>query len=165
MSKSKSRGHHPVVMLMDELVRLKTRFQSVFEGASSTMGVSHMELMVLTAVVESQTPPTVPQIGRSLGHPRQVVQRAANSLIAAKLLEPAANPDHKRAQLLHATSTGKELYEAAAAISRQAANSVGRMIDLEKCERLAKDLHELRATIEAHLRSRKLKTVREMRRR
>lgn len=153
MSKPKATARHPLVLLIDELVRLKSRLQSVFAGASSAIGLSHMELMLLTAVVESQTPPTVPQIGRSLGHPRQVVQRAANDLLAAKLLETMPNPDHKRAQLLYATAAGKKLYADAAALSKQSANSLGRVVDLAQCERLAGELHEMRGKLEIHLRS------------
>ena len=151
---------HPLVLLIDETSRLKSRLQSIFTGASSGVDLSHMELTVLTAVVESKTPPTVPQIGRSLGHSRQVIQRAANDLIKAKLLTAALNPDHKRAQLLHATTAGQKLYAEALVLGKQAANSLGRALDLAQCERLARELHELRGKIEAELRTRNSKRVR-----
>jgi len=153
MSTPKTTTRHPLVLLIDELTRLRSRLQSVFADASTSTGLSHMELLVLTAVVESQSPPTVPQIGRSLGHQRQVVQRAANDLTKANLLDTMPNPDHKRAQLLCATDEGKRLYGKAAALGKQAANSLGRALDMAQCERLAGDLHELRGKIETHLRT------------
>ena len=152
MSNPKSQ-RHPLILLIDEIVRLKGRLQSVFADASAAMGLSPLESMVLTAVVESQTPPTVSQIGRSLGHPRQVVQRAANSLMAAKLLAAAPNPHHKRAQLLQATVAGRKSYRDAETLGKRAANSLVRDLDLADCERLARDLHELRSKIEAYLRA------------
>jgi len=122
-----------------------------------------METMVLTAVVEAQRPPTVSQIGRSLGHPRQVVQRAANRLIEERLLEAAVNPEHKRAQLLHATDAGKQLYGDAEMLARKSADALARVLGLNECERLARDLHELRGRIEVHLRSQDSKPVRRAR--
>ena len=153
MSRTKSTPRHPLVLLIDEIIRLRGRLQSVFADASAATGLPPMESMVLTAVVESQTPPTVPQIGRSLGHPRQVIQRAANNLITSKLLETAPNPHHKRAQLLHATAAGKKSYRDAEALGKHTANSLMRVLDFARCERLARELHELRGKLEAHLRS------------
>src|SRR5882724_3839651 len=93
-------ARHPLVHLIDEVIRLRGRLQSLFAGVGAASGLAPMESTVLTAVVESHTTPTVSQIGRSLGHPRQVIQRAANNLIAARLLETTPNPGHKRAALL-----------------------------------------------------------------
>lgn len=154
MSKSPTSQRHPLITLIDELVRLRGRLQSVFAGATAVMGLSAMESTVLTAVIESHTPPTVSQIGRSLGHPRQVIQRAANVLIDAKLLEVASNPHHKRAPLLRATAAGNASYKDASTFAKRAASSLAHVLDLSECERLARELHELRSKIEAHLRER-----------
>ena len=153
MSKSKATPRHPLVLLIDEIVRLRGRLQSVFGQAGAATGLAPMESTVLTAVVESYSAPTVSQIGRSLGHPRQVIQRAANSLIAAGLLQTAPNPNHKRAPLLLATPAGKKSYRDAEALGKRTANSLMRVLDLAQCERLARELHELRGKLEAHLRS------------
>lgn len=99
-------SRHPLVGLSDELIRLNGRMKSLFAGARRPKGLGDSEQSVLNAVVEADRPPTVPQIGRSYGQPRQIVQRAANSLIEAGLIEPVPNPDHKRAVLLRATEQG-----------------------------------------------------------
>jgi DNA-binding MarR family transcriptional regulator len=163
MRKAQSTPRHPLVQLIDEVIRLRGRLQSLFASAGAATGLAPMESTVLTAVVESETPPTVPQIGRSLGHPRQVIQRAANNLIAANLLEMAPNPHHKRAQLLLATAAGKKSYRGAEALAKQTANSLMRVLDFAQCQRLARELHELRGRIEAHQRSSRSKIVRRSR--
>ncbi len=151
--KSKTRVRPALVRIIDEVIRLKSRLQSAFAAARHATGLSPMESTVLTAVVEAHTPPTVSQIGRSLGHPRQVIQRAANRLIETRLLRAVANPDHKRAQLLEATAAGRKLFGEAEKSARNAADELSRVLGTKECERLARDLHQLRGKIEAHVRS------------
>lgn len=145
---------NPMIVMVDEIIRLGSRLRAVFAGSTAASGLSSMESMVLAAVTEAKAPPTVPQIGRSLGHPRQVIQRAANELLAAGLIQAAPNPNHKRAPLLLATSDGEKLKGRVDAHAAEAANALLAVVDAAKCERLAQELHELRGKIEAHLRSR-----------
>src|SRR5437899_1679668 len=81
----------PISLLFDEVLRTQGRLRSVFADVNAATGLTSMEATVLTAIVEARFAPTVPQIGRSLGHPRQVIQRAATSLIAAGIIETRAN--------------------------------------------------------------------------
>ncbi|PKB14381.1 DNA-binding MarR family transcriptional regulator [Novosphingobium kunmingense] len=101
-----SDSHSAPIRLLDALVRLQGRLRGAFAEVQHGTGLSQMEHTVLAAVAEARSAPTVPQIGRSLGHPRQVIQRAANALRAKGLILVTDNPDHKRAQLLSATSAG-----------------------------------------------------------
>jgi len=144
---------NPLVRLIDEVVRLQGRFKSIFAGSNGVTGLPAMELTVLTAVVEATSAPTVPQIGRSLGRPRQVIQRATNALIEAGLIEAVPNPHHKRAPLLLPTRRGKVVKRKADACALKAANAFLRRIDAARCSRLAEDLRELRGEIEAYLRA------------
>jgi len=148
-----SRISNPLVRVIDEVVRLQGRFKSIFAGSNGVTGLPSMELTVLTAVVEATSPPTVPQIGRSLGRPRQVIQRATNALIEAGLIEAVPNPHHKRALLLLPTRRGKAVKRKADACALRAANAFLRRIDAARCGRLAEDLRELRGEIEAYLRA------------
>lgn len=141
-----------MLVLMDELIRTTSRLNGVFGDLSRDFEVSRMELAVLTAVVESERPPTVPQIGRSLGHPRQVIQRAGNQLLERGLIRAEPNPDHKRAMLLVATEVGVRLKEA---VDRQAMASVDALmqgLDMQQCEQLALDLRKLRRGVETFVR-------------
>ncbi|MGB3847509.1 MAG: hypothetical protein WA940_16685, partial [Sphingopyxis sp.] len=58
----------------DEVARLRGRMRALYADTRAQSGLPEMELTVLTAVVNAASAPTVAQIGRSLGHPRQVVQ-------------------------------------------------------------------------------------------
>lgn len=139
-------------MLIDELVRLGPRLRSLFSDATSDIGLSTLETAVLTAVAESRSPPTVPQIGRSLGHLRQAVQRAANTLIDADMLVASPNPDHKRAHFLMLTQQGRDAYDTLAARARKVCDEFSEIAKPDHCLRMATELHELRTRIESHVR-------------
>jgi DNA-binding MarR family transcriptional regulator len=149
------RPHDPMAELIDELIRAHGRLRSVFENVNAAVGLSAMESTVLTAVVESAVAPTVPQIGRSLGHARQVIQRAANMLISAGLIETAPNPSHKRAPLLLPTQQGRLLKRQSDARAADVTGALMRHFDAPKCRRLAGELRGLRGEIEGYLRTAK----------
>ena len=110
-------------------------------------------MMVLNAVVEADRSPTVSQIGRSLGQPRQIVQRAANSLLASKLLVTLPNLDHKRALLLAATDRGTALKRDADSHAELIANALATSLDLEAVRKTTQSLRALRKELEAQLRA------------
>jgi DNA-binding MarR family transcriptional regulator len=147
------RQSNPLSVLFDEVLRTQGRLRSVFAGVSAATGLTSMEATVLTAIVEARFAPTVPQIGRSLGHPRQVIQRAATSLIAAGLIETRNNPDHKRAPLLVATAGGVALKDDADQRARKAADALLKHIDVTECLRMADDLRKLRGVLEEYAKS------------
>lgn len=144
----------PLVELLDEVIRLRTRLQSLFAEASAATNLPAMQSLVLTSVIESKHPPTVPRIGRSLGYPRQTVQRATNALLEAGLIETAPNPDHKRARLLGVTPDGQRAYDTSRSRAAKAEREVLAVLDAGECERVARDLKEIRSKIEGHLRIR-----------
>ncbi|MBV1687535.1 MarR family transcriptional regulator [Novosphingobium sp. G106] len=146
-------SRHPLVGLSDELIRLGGRMKATFAGARREEGLGDSEMSVLNAVVEADRPPTVPQIGRSFGQPRQLVQRAANSLMAAGLIEAEANPDHKRAVLLRPTERGtalkREIDERADAIAAE----IGAGVDVDLIREATAALNTIRKQLEARLRA------------
>ena len=101
--------HTELDRLIDAVSKLRGRLHGLFAQVRAASDLTEMESTVLMAVEEAPHPPTVPQIGRSLGHPRQVIQRAANQLVERGLIAMRDNPDHKRASLLVATDAGKAL--------------------------------------------------------
>lgn len=147
-------SRHPLVGLVDELARLGGRLKSTFAEARKTAGLNDSEMMVLTAVVEADRLPTVPQIGRSMGHPRQLVQRAANTLIAAGLVETAPNPDHKRAVLLRATKSGLALKRQVDAKADAVAAELSSKVDLDAATAATQALRTVRRQLEQRLRGR-----------
>lgn len=138
----------------DEVSRLRGRMRALYADTRAASGLPEMELTVLTAVVNAAAPPTVAQIGRSLGHPRQVVQRAANRLAELGLVVFGTNPDHKRASLIVATDAGHALkaadHDRASAVTRAVVGRVGSEAFADTAARI----HAIRTDIEAYLRER-----------
>ena len=146
-------SRHPLVGLSDELIRLNGRMKSMFAGARRPDGLGDSEMTVLNAVVEADRPPTVPQIGRSLGQPRQIVQRAANSLLESGLIEAEPNPDHKRAVLLRPTTEGIALKRGIDARADAIAGEIAEEIDADVVHQATGALRTIRKQLEARLRA------------
>lgn len=145
-------SRHPLVGLVDEISRLNGRLKSLFAASRQSIGLNESEIMVLNAVVEARRAPTVAQIGRSLGHPRQLIQRAANSLKAAGLIETLANPDHKRAPLLRATDKGIALKREADRVADKIAADIEPSLDVQRIGETVAALQTIRRQFEASLR-------------
>lgn len=148
MTKQKLNSN-PLIRLVDEVTRLQGRFKSLFDEVHADTGLKTMEDLVLQAIVEAETPPTVPQIGRSLGHPRQVIQRAVNDLLNDDYLERLANPDHKRAPLFAVTAKGLKLKQRSDAQALAVANAFLQQNKQADYENLAQQLQQLRRAIES----------------
>ena len=146
--------HHsnPVAELIGEVLRVGGRLTSVFASVNAIAGLLPMETTVLAVVVESPVAPTVPQIGRSLGHSRQMIQRTVNTLMAAGLIEKAPNPHHKLAPLLLPTPEGRKVKQRVDARASEIMAALLRRTSAGKCRRLSGEMRELRHEIEAHLR-------------
>ncbi len=145
---------NPFLHFIDEITRLHGRLQSLFERFHEQTGLGRFEHLVLTAVEESRFPPTSSQIGRSLGYPRQTIQRAANNLMAAGLLRKLPNPDHKRAPLLAATERGAALKKHCDRLALTFVEHFLAASDRDTFQRVAKDLTTLRRDLETYLRQR-----------
>jgi DNA-binding MarR family transcriptional regulator len=150
-------NHEPgstLIALVDELSRLRGRLVSAFRPVRERHGCSDLDMMVLSAVAGAATPPTVSRIGRSLGHPRQVVQRIADDLTRRGLVDWLDNPEHKRARLLVLTETGGALKREADKEGLRAANDLTDGIDPQVLETAVRSLHAIRERIEMNLRER-----------
>jgi DNA-binding MarR family transcriptional regulator len=146
-------SRNPLVGLVDELSRLNGRLKSTFADSRRAAGLCESELMVLNAVVEAERPPTASQIGRSLGHPRQLIQRAANALIERGLVAAVPNPDHKRAALLQPTRKGTTLKRAVDVRADRIAAAVAPALDLDGVSSTTHSLRAIRRQLEARLRA------------
>jgi DNA-binding MarR family transcriptional regulator len=142
---------HPLFLLIDEVSLLNGRFKSAFAAVRKSVGLGETEMTVLNSVVQAGTPPTVPQIGRSLGIARQLVQRAANSLKEQGLIEFLPNPDHKRALLLAATAKGTALKVEADAAGNAIVGRLDTGVDLAAVGDAAQQLQRIRKELEKQL--------------
>lgn len=145
------RSHH-FIALLDELARTRGRTIVAFREIHQGQALSELESVVLNAVVGAMRPPTVPQIGRSLGHARQVIQRATDGLVERGLIATADNPDHKRARLLVPTDAGRAIKATADAHGLALAEALTEGLDTETIVRATASLHAIREVIEANLR-------------
>ena len=98
-----------LLTILGESHRIGVRLLQMFAGVREEAGLSGIEVLTLIGVANASRPPTVPQMGRSLGHPRQVIQRAVRVLEEEGLVALEPNPGHKRAALLVATEKGRAL--------------------------------------------------------
>lgn len=142
-------SHSPPIRLLDALARLQGRLRGAFAPAQEGSGLAEMEHTVLAAVTGARMPPTVPQIGRSLGHPRQVIQRAANALRDKALIAFVDNPEHKRANLLVATPAGTALQTEANRKAEAISEQIMRHCDAARLARVIDEIEAIRAKLDA----------------
>jgi DNA-binding MarR family transcriptional regulator len=140
-----------LVAIFAEIIRLDLRCRTIFARIRQEGGLSGIEVTTLMAIAHAPTPPTVPQIGRSLGHPRQVIQRAVRVLEEHGLMRLAPNPGHKRAALLVATEQGRALQRMIDAQAAEVLGDVAEGLDLEMLAALSDGLHLLRERIDERM--------------
>ena len=61
--------------------------------------------------LQAMGPQTVPALARTIGVPRQFVQRTCNALLDQGLVERVDNPAHARSSLLRLTSAGAKAFK------------------------------------------------------
>ena len=76
---------------------------AVTEGGRGAWGVLHS--------LVAEGPQTVPQLARTRPVSRQHIQKIANELMEAGLIESVPNPAHRRSRLLAITASGRAEYE------------------------------------------------------
>jgi DNA-binding MarR family transcriptional regulator len=124
----------------------------LFSTIKDSVDLTGTEALTLYAVVNSGKPVTVPQIGRTLGHARQVIQRAANTLVERGFLETKDNPAHKRAALLVATKAGREVKLGFDAAGRAMTETLAEALDLDMAGAVLEGLRQLRRAAECRAR-------------
>jgi DNA-binding MarR family transcriptional regulator len=139
----------------DEMLRGTPRLSAASDLFVPENGPKGLAMTVLTAVVRAERPPTVPQIGRSLGYPRQTIQRHVDTLIDDGLVEAIDNPDHKRAKRLEPTSAGRALYKQSHRASLAWAKEFTADLDAEDMATTLRTMRAIRAKLEAIARGRK----------
>ena len=142
---------NPLLAVIDEILRLQSCFEDLFSEVSNASELSTLQKLVIFAVFDAPTPPTVPQIGRNLGHPRQVIQRVVNELVREGLLEKAPNPHHKRAMLLLPTEKADKMKRQAEERAFDTAEAFLGNFSARRCESLTGELKMLREALESYV--------------
>jgi DNA-binding MarR family transcriptional regulator len=110
-------------------IRLRALFTTAGEALARPAGQSLARWLVLEVVADG--PATVAQIARNMGLARQSVQRVADLLEQDGLTAYAANPGHRRAQLVRVTARGLRTLRTIQATQRVWADAVGAEIGEE----------------------------------
>jgi DNA-binding MarR family transcriptional regulator len=142
----------PLFVMIGELLVANGRLKRIFAEATAETGLTQMAYQSFIVISDGAAPTTVPALGRRLGHPRQVMQRAVNELIAAGLIETLPNPQHKRIRLLRPTDHGKSFKQASDDRVIATARALLKHVDNDRCRRIARELGGLRQEIDAYLR-------------
>lgn len=146
--------------LVNEIFFLHGWLTQVFSTLKDSVDLTGTEALTLYAVANSGKPVTVPQIGRTLGHARQVIQRAANALVQRGFLETRDNPAHKRAALLVATKAGREISLGFDTAARGMSESLAEGLDLDTVAAAHEGLRQLRRIVERRAREHSPKPAR-----
>lgn len=150
MKKTEGITSNPLVMMIEESIRLKESAQVILSEAIEGTSLTRLERLVLMFICENEELMTVPQIGRHSGHTRQVVQRVANQLEALGLIRKLDNPHHKTAALLQATAKGLKFERNMKATLDDIIGGIFTASDLKACERITRDLNKLKIKLERY---------------
>jgi DNA-binding MarR family transcriptional regulator len=139
-----------VIDIIGEVNRVSVRCTALFTQVREASGLSGIEALTLCAIANATVAPTVPQVGRILGHPRQVIQRAVRVLVDAGFVQPTANPGHKRAALLTATEKGSALAQEIYDSARDIASVLAENLDIKSLSGVHQGLERLRDRIDEY---------------
>ena len=133
-------------LLMADVYELAGLSRRTSEAIARELGQTVARWHVLSVL--SAGPCTVPATARRLGLTRQGVQRVADDLLAARLLQASSNPDHVRSPLLTLTNQGQLVLEQ---LTQRSDAARGRL--LQQGHITAEDLAAARTTLRALLQS------------
>ena len=106
-------GGDAVTDLVLDLFRLSNQLVAAGDRLVAPLGLTSARWQVLGAIVAADHPQPVAWLARNLGAHRQNVQRIVKDLAKEALVTLAANPHHRRAQLVILTKKGEQIFDAA----------------------------------------------------
>jgi DNA-binding MarR family transcriptional regulator len=134
--------------LVLEIFRLNGLLIAAGDALVGGIGLTSARWQVLGAVALLQGRAPVAHIANSMGLTRQSVQRIADDLARAGIVEFQPNPHHKRAKLVTLTTKGRALFEAAMRLQKPWATALAASIDGAALQTTAAILAQLRARLE-----------------
>jgi DNA-binding MarR family transcriptional regulator len=131
-----------------EIFRLNGLLIAAGDALVGRIGLTSARWQVLGAVALLEGRAPVAHIANSMGLTRQSVQRIADELAKAGIVEFQPNPHHKRAKLVTLTQKGRALFEAAMHLQKPWASALAAGIDGAALQTTAAVLAQLRARLE-----------------
>src|SRR6516162_7108439 len=99
--------------LILDLFRLNSLILTAGDRLVARLRLTSARWQILGAMVAAERPQPVAWLARGMGANRQNVQRIINDLHGEGLVAFAANPNHRRAQLVALTNEGRRTFDAA----------------------------------------------------
>jgi DNA-binding MarR family transcriptional regulator len=134
--------------LVLEIFRLNGLLIASGDALVGSIGLTSARWQVLGAVALLQGRAPVAHIANNMGLTRQSVQRIADELAKAGIVEFQPNPHHKRAKLVALTQKGHALFEAAMRLQKPWASALAAGIDGTALQTTTAVLAQLRARLE-----------------
>jgi DNA-binding MarR family transcriptional regulator len=134
--------------LMLDLFRLNSLVLTAGDRLVARLGLTSARWQVLGAIVAAERPQPVAWLARDLGANRQNVQRIVNDLHKDGLVAFAANPHHRRAQLVILTGKGKRAFDAAMDLQAPWVNGLSAGLAVKDIETVHRVITALRRKLE-----------------
>lgn len=112
------------------------------------LGLTSARWQILGAIVAMERPQPVAWLARDLGASRQNIQRIANDLAKEGLVVFAANPHHRRAQLVVLTDKGRQTFDATIRLYNPRINELSHGLSIEDVQTAHRVMSELRRRLE-----------------
>jgi DNA-binding MarR family transcriptional regulator len=134
--------------LMLDLLRLNSLLLTAGDRLVARLGLTSARWQILGAIVAIERPQPVAWLARDLGANRQNVQRIVNDLHKDGLVAFAANPHHRRAQLVVLTDKGRRTFEAAMDLQAPWVNGLTEGLSVKDLETVYRVITALRTKLE-----------------
>jgi DNA-binding MarR family transcriptional regulator len=134
--------------IMLDLFRLNSLMLTEGDRLVARLGLTSARWQILGAIVAAERPQPVAWLARDLGANRQNVQRIINDLNKDGLVAFAANPHHRRAQLVVLTDKGRRAFDAAMDLQAPWVSSLSEGLAVKDLETVHRVITALRRKLE-----------------
>jgi DNA-binding MarR family transcriptional regulator len=136
--------------LVLDLFRVNSLILTAGDRLVARLGLTSARWQILGAIVGAERPQPVAWLARDMGVNRQNVQRIINDLNKERLVAFAANPHHRRAQLVVLTDKGKQAFEAAMRLQAPWINGLSEGLLAKDIKTMHRVITALRKKLEAN---------------
>jgi DNA-binding MarR family transcriptional regulator len=136
--------------LIPDLFRVTSRMLTAGDKLVADLGLTSARWQILGAIATADRPQPVAWLARDLGAYRQNVQRIVNDLHKESLVAFAANPHHRRAQLLVLTDKGRRAFEAAMNLQAPWVNGLADGLSVKDIETVHRVVMAVRKKLEVN---------------
>ncbi len=134
--------------LVLDLFRVNSLLQTAGDRLVAELGLTSARWQMLGTIIRAERPQPVAWLARDLGANRQNVQRIINDLHREGLVSFAANPHHRRAQLVVLTDKGRQTFDAAMRLQAPWINSISAGLAVKDIEAVHRVITTLRKKLE-----------------